>query len=280
MIYGEKIKQCLKTEQNPVNKMYLNDLLINWEKVENVIFQTKELKIATLVEAVSTYTKYLATPKFKYNTTRKCGFIDDHDVFKTYYIQDIVMLMLEEAGISEDHKGVKIKARPFCNGLSLQQNTYDILSQKPYLELTYSNNRHLSVGLEFDFNYRLTDKKAFSKAKIFIPLIIFFIEKHYTEKNFEELSQIRRDMVVLNPNAKLICITESVDKKLIRNYTPIKDNLYVLRCNFKNDPYKDLQTHVFSQLFKELLQFASKEVATYESIVPFGHISLLTNSKL
>ena len=275
MIYGDRLRQCLKTEQNPINKMYLNDLLINWEKVEVEIAKTSEQPILTLVSALSVYTKYLTISKFKYNTTKKCGFIDDHDVFKPFYIHDVVELLLKEAGICEDQKGLKIKGRPFCTGFSLQHNSYEVQSQKPYLELTYSDSRPLTVGLEFDFNYRLADKKVFNKTKIFIPLIIFFIEKHYNEKHFDEIAQIKKEMIILNPNTELICLTESVDKKLIRNYNSIKDNLYVLRCNFKNDPYKDLQPQVFMNLYNKLITLVSKEYASYEPIVPFGHMSLV-----
>ena len=275
MIYGDRLRQCLKTEQNPIKKMYLNDLLINWEKVEIEVAKPTESPITTLVSALSVYTKYLTIPKFKYNTAKKCGFIDDHDVFKPFYIHDIVELLLKEVGIGEDQKGIKIKVRPFCTGFSIQHNSYDVQSQKPYLELTYSTSRNLTVGLEFDFNYRLVDKKVFNKTKIFIPLIIFFIEKHYNEKHFDEIKQLKKDMILLNPNALLICLTESVDKKLIRHYTPIRDNLYVLRCNFKNDPYKDLQPQVFLNLYNKLATYVSKELATYEPIVPFGHIDLV-----
>ena len=279
MIYGDRLRQCLKIEQNPINKMYLHDLLINWEKVENEIAKPNESPINTLVSALSIYTKYLTIPKFKYNSTKKCGFIDDHDVFKPFYIHDVIELLLNEVGISEEQKGIKIKVRPICTGFSLQYNSYEVLSQKPYLELSYSNNRHLTVGLEFDFNYRLVEKKVFNKTKIFIPLIIFFIEKHYNEKHFDEIEQIKKDMVLLNQFTTLICITESVDKKLIRNYNAIKENLYVLRCNFKNDPYKDLQPQVFEKLFKKLETLVDANLASYESIVPFGHIDLLQKKK-
>ena len=279
MIYGDKLRQCLKTEQNPINKMYLVDLLINWEKVEETMAGETESPITTFSTALSTYTRYLNIPKFKYNTNKKCGFIEDHDVFKAYYLHDVVELLLKEAGVSEEHKGVKIKARPFCTGFTLQHNSYDILTQKPYLELTYTNNRPLSVGLDFDFNYRLVDKKLYNKTKIFIPLIIFYIEKHYNEKHFDEIYQLKRDMVLINPNTLLICLTESVDKKLIRHYTAIKEHLYVLRCNFKNDPYNDLQPQVLLALYNKLSSFANKELATYEPIVPFGNIDLMNKGK-
>jgi hypothetical protein len=112
-------------------------------------------------------------------------------------------------------------------------------------------------------------------VKVFIPLIIFFIEKHFNEKHFTELELLKKEMVKINPNVTLFCITESVDKKLVRQYNTIKDCLYVVRCNFKGGAYKDLQPQVFLSLYNKLYNYANKELPTYESIVPFGNIDLV-----
>jgi hypothetical protein len=280
MIYGDKLRQCLKTEQNPINKMYLNDLLINWEKVEASIEETKDSPITTMVSAISGYTKYLTTPKFKYNVNKKCGFIDDHDVFKIYYLYDIVERLLFEAGIRETIKGLKIKHRPFCKGFQLQYNSFDVHTQKPYLEMSYSGSKYLSVGLEFDYQYRLVDRKVFNKTKIFVPLIIFFIEKHFNEKHFDEIEQLKKDMLILNPTTKLFCITESVDRKLLRNYSEIEEHLFVARCNFKGEPYNDLQPQVFLSLFTKLYNYAHKDLDAFAKVVPSGNIDLINKSGL
>ena len=176
MIYGEKLRQCLKNETNAINKMYLNDLFINWDKVENAVNKATDSKIAILTNAISEYTKYITIPRFKYTPTRKCGFIEDHDVFKPYYLQDIVALMLDEAGVTEKDKGVVIKVRPYCTGFFLQHSSYDILSQKH----AFTWQPH---GSQFTILYDIP--VSAKKFKIKRPPVMDF-EKFMNNSGFDE----------------------------------------------------------------------------------------------
>lgn len=274
MLYGDKLKECLKIEENPINKMYLNELILNWKKVENAVEKQNDSPITTIVSAVSDYTKHLSNPKFLYNDERNCGFTPDHTVFQSFYLYDIAEVLLYEAGIRDTHEGLIIRNRHFHTGFRLENDIYEVHSQKPNFEF-FTSETYLNAGLEFDFHYRLMAKKFFNKTKLYIPLIVFYIEKHYTVKSFEKIEQLKKDMVVLNPNAMLICLTESVDKSLINYYTPIQDYLYVLRCNFKGDPFNPLQPQLFLSLYNKLHNYATKEMPSYERFVPFGHIDLV-----
>ena len=280
MLYGEKLKQHLKIEKNAINKMYLNELLINWQKVDTAIEEGTGSPISTMISAISTYTKYLSNPKFKYNVTKKCGFSEEHDVFKVHYLYDIVEKLLAEAGIRDAKQGLFIKnTKTFNTGLSLKRDTFENQRQKPKFELHLSNKCYY-VGLEFDVQYKLASKKQFDKAKINIPLIIIYIDRFYTEKSFDEIRQLRKDMVKLNPDAMMICLTESVDKKYLHLYSEIEEHLYVARCNFKDDEYKDYQPQVFLSMFKKISNFATKELCSYDLIAPFGHVDLVNKAML
>jgi len=274
MIYGDKLKHALKNEKNPINKMYLNELLINWKKVETSLEDTTDSPISTLVSAITTYTKFLSTNKFIYNDQKKCGFHDDHDVFKAHYLFDMLDRILADVGIKDTQRGLIVRNRAFNTGFVLEQGTFPVQSQKAKLDFQ-SSNKCYYVGLEFDMQFRLANRKFFNKGKIFIPLIIFYIEKCYNEDSFNEINQLKKDMVCLNPHALLFCLTETVDKKFIHLYSGIEDCLYVLRACFKNDPYKDLQPQVFLSFYNKLLNYVKKEVFSFENIVPFGHVDLV-----
>jgi len=254
--------------------MYLHDLMINWKKVDLAVEEGKDSPISTLIAAVSNYTKYLATPKFKYASSRKCGFKEDHDVFKVHYLYDIIEKILHEAGIREEKKGLYIKNIAFHTGFSLDNGTFKAQTSHPDIEL-YSSDKYFHVGLEFEIQYRMASEKHFKRIKNYIPLIVFYVEKYYTEKDFEDIKVLKKDMLSLNPHAMLICITESVDKRLLSRYSEHEEYLYVARCNFKGDPYKDLQPQVFLSLYNKLLNHVNRELYTFDKITPFGHSCLV-----
>ena len=274
MLYKEKLAQCLKTEHNAINKMYLNELLISWRKVETAIEEAKEFPISAMISAISNFTRVLTVAKFRYNSTQKCGFKENHDVFQGYYLQDIAEVILEVAGIKEDKQGLFIKNRPINTGFRLEQNSFKKTINKPKFEF-FSTGKYLTVGLEFDFNYKLIAKTHYNRVRICVPLIVFFIEKVFSERSFEEINQLKKDTIAINPNALLICLTESVDKHFIHLYNEIEENLYVLRANYKDDEFKDMQPQVGLSLYNKLQNFANKEFYSFDKIVPFGHVDLV-----
>ena len=286
MQYGDKLKAALKAEQNPINKMYLNELVLNWKKVETA-FQTKsEAPIISIVTAVSEYTKHLSNPKFSQQKEKGIGFPEEHDIFKCLYLDDIVERLLEEVGIKTTTSkkgnvtgGIYLKHRAFSTALRLENNTLHNQKHSPTLDFQTSE-KYLHLGLEFDMQYKIVDKKNLAKTKLNIPLIVFYIEKCFTESSFREIEQLKKDTVALNPSALLFCITESVDKKLIKNYADIREIVYVTRGGFKGEAFKPLQPQVFLSLYSKLLQFTQKEVVSFEKYVPFGHIDLFQDIPL
>jgi hypothetical protein len=186
---------------------------------------------------------------------------------------DIIEILLLQAGVEAGETGLVIRNKPFNSSIRLQHDTFNVQTNRPFLEVSHSA-QYLNVGLEFEFQYRMTSKKNFTKITLHIPLIVFYIEKVLTPKNFNEIRQLRTDITGLNPNALLFVITESVDKKYIRQYGEIKDLLYVTRANFSNSQFKALQPQVFLKIFSKLSNFVQSELMTYDKYVPFGHIEL------
>jgi hypothetical protein len=277
MKYGEKLRENLKTEQNPINKMYLNDLILNWNKVELAIKESADSPISTIISSVSEFTKFLGTAKFKHQPNKKCGFPDTHDIFKPYYLYDIISLLLEEAMIATTEDYLKLGKREFSTKIRLIANPFKKQIDKPYLEI-FTSDKYFNVGLEFDIQYRLTGRKNYSKSVLYIPLIIFYVEKQFTLESFKEISKLKRDMYLLNPHTLLFCICESVNKKLISHYQSLEDDLYILRGNFTSDPYRDFIPEVFQNIYIKLLNFAHNELPQFDKIVPFGHKDLVPNA--
>ncbi|MCL2062910.1 MAG: hypothetical protein FWG98_00865 [Candidatus Cloacimonetes bacterium] len=274
MLYKEKLLHCLKTEQNAINKMYLNELLINWNKVESAIEESEDSIIEEMITAISTFTKGLTVAKFKFNQAKKCGFTETHYVFQGHYLYDIVNKLLDLAGITENSFGLYVKKKNFHTGFRLERDPYKKITSKPKFEL-FTSGKYLNVGIELDFNYKMIGKNHYTKSKILVPLIVFYIEKHYNEKSFIEIKKLQNDVVAINQNAMLICLTESVDKKYLNQYAEIEKYLYVLRANFIDDTYNDLQLDVIMCLYDKLHDFAHKSFVGFDQIVPFGHVGLV-----
>jgi hypothetical protein len=235
--------------------------------------QKSEAPITTVVSAVSEFTKYISQPRFLSQTNKHYGFSAEHDVFKPYYMYDIIEILLLQAGVVASETGLVIRNKPFHSGIKLQNDIYEVQSTRPFLELSHSA-QYLNVGLEFEFQYRMTSKKNFTKMTLHVPLIVFYIEKVLTPKSFIDIRQLRADVATLNPNALLFVITESADKKLLRSYSEIKEICYVTRANFAGTQHKALQPQVFLKIFSKLSNFVQSELMTYDKYVPFGHIEL------
>jgi uncharacterized protein (DUF1919 family) len=274
MLYLEKLKHALKVEQNCINKMYLNELILNWNKTEQIIQKDSEAPITALIASVSDYIKYLSQSRFVSHDNKSYGFSADHDVFKSYYLYDIIETLLHHAGIICEKSGLTVQNRSFHSGITLVNETFANICKDPILEITASE-KCLHVGLEFFMQYKLVSKKNLNKVNLFIPLIVFYIEKTFNESSFRTIEKMQKDIKVLNPNAILFCITETVDKKLIKYYNDIQDIVYITRTCFKNDPYKPLQPQVFLQIYNKLCSFIANDMQSYEKIVPFGHINLV-----
>ena len=274
MLCKDKLTQSLKNEQNIINKMYLNELLINWHKVETAFHLNKNSRLSVMINAISAYTKNLTNPKFRYTSAKKFGFTEDHDVFQGHYLYDIVETIVKEAGIKEGKNSLYIKNKPFHKSIKFENFTYKKGTDKSKFEF-YSTGKYYHVGIDFDFNYKLINQKYYNKAKLSVPLIVFYIEKHYNDKSFEEIKQLKKDTIAINPNALFICLTESVDRKYTKYYEEIKEHLYILRANYKDDPYNDLQPQVALALFNKIYNFTYNELTTFDKIVEFGNINIV-----
>jgi hypothetical protein len=254
--------------------MYLNELILNWGKVETACSQMSDSPIMTLVSSVSRYTEYLTQQRFLTNEKKTYGFPAEHDVFGDYYLYDIVEHLLSSAGIKGGERGLVIKRNLFTSGVKLKIDDYESMTQKPTLEFS-SSEKHLYVGLEFDMQYRLASRKNFQKATLYIPLIVFYIRKHFCLHSFKEIKQLRQDIMSLNPSAQIYCLTETVERKHLRQFADIQDIVYILRASCSDEPFKPLQPLVFLKIFARLDKFVNTQMSTFEQSIPFGHIDLL-----
>jgi len=273
MLYLNKIYECLRTESNPINRMYLNELILNWKKVEATFDQDSESPITKLVNTVSDYTHYITQPRFLWVEKKTYGFPADHDIFQSYYLYDIIEKLLYSTGLELNSESMTIMNKPFTSAVKLQNDTFRNQLSRPVLD---SNNTasYLTVALEFDVQYRLLGKRNFVKLDLSIPLMVFYIEKFFNQHSFIEIEKLRKDIYTFNSNAILFCITESVDKNYLTQYEEIKDILYVARANFKHDGYNHLQPQVFLKIFGRIANFINGELMTYDKYVPFGHVEL------
>ena len=275
MLYKEKILNALKNETNVINKMYLNELLINWNKVENAIAENNDSPISTMITAISAFTKILEAPKFKYNQEKKGGFNDDHCIFQASYLYDIVDVIINHAGINNDEEqGLLIRNNSFQTGFKLQRNSFTKNVDKPRYEILNSQ-KCLHVALEFEHSIKLISKKNHFKTKLYIPLICFYIEKVFTKRSAELIIQLKEDAAKLNQNAVVWAVTETIDKKYLDQFIDFEDFLFVLRPNKNENEFNELQPMVALNLLDKLTKFITKDDNAIEHILHYGCLDLI-----
>lgn len=280
MLYKERLKENLKNEKDPILQMYLNELLLYWQNVDAVydnIDEYSEEFIPNFIKEISLYTEQLSiNKKFTYSERSKTGFTPDHDIFKPYYIFDILLQILKKYNITDSTRGLSLRKRYFHTGLSLNNDSFISAIKKPYLKYSFSDN-YYSLCLELDLQYRLAMSKSFTKIKIYVPLIVFYIRNYFTNYDVENIKKLKNDIQALNPNALILCLSEYIEKTYIDCLSPIKNDIYVLRKAYKGT-YKHIDLNLFAQIESKIHKFITERSASIEDIVPYGNIDFINNN--
>ncbi len=280
MIYGDKLREALKTEKNPVNTMYLNELMFGWRNVESILDEENESRediIVSLVNAISTYTEDLtANKKFHYTEKSKTGFSPEHEVFKPHYIIDIIELIFKINKITDSTKGLSLKKRYFHTGFTLKKDSFQNTLKKPYLKYVVSDS-YYSLCLELDLQYRLTAKKFFNKIKVYIPLIVFYVKNSFNNYDIENIKKLKQDITGLNPNALVFYLTEYIDKAFIEQMEVIKEDIYVLRKAIKGS-FSPLDANLFKDIQDRITHYLTEENLSIEEIISLGNINFKNNT--
>lgn len=277
MIYGDKLKENLKNENDPICKMYLNELLLAWRKVDSVYDIKYKKSLDSIVNAISEFTEQLySNPKFHFTEKTNTGFTPDSDVFFPYYIYDILDKIFRELDVTDEISGLSLKKRFFHTGMQIQKKSLVNTIKKPDIKFTQSDS-YYSLCLVFDLQYRMNSKKFFTKTKVYIPLIVFYVKKSFNLEDLNQILKIKQEVKGFNAKAKVMCISEYADKKYIEHFEDIKEDLYFVRTGFLGE-YRDINVDVCKFIKSQIETYILDLEKNIDEIVPFGHIDLIKNN--
>ncbi|MDD3052039.1 MAG: hypothetical protein PHR06_12965 [Candidatus Cloacimonetes bacterium] len=238
MIYTDLIERMIKEEKNPVNRMYLNELLIKWKKVDAYFEKEKKADFENreetsnfyvgLASIINDYLVELSNPKYNFTNTGKKGFKKSADIFKPEYINDILTLIFEKLNISElpgvswGYQSYTIKQR------ILPKRICDLTEAKEYSG--EESHEILSLVQGIDLQYRAIGKKKFIKYNLKLPIIIFNINSSLEEEDFILMDFYAKQAKAVYDQSKYIVITEQ---------HPEFNNRYVNLETILSDTYID-----------------------------------------
>ncbi|PID28386.1 MAG: hypothetical protein CSB55_05305 [Candidatus Cloacimonadota bacterium] len=252
MVFGEILNKMLKTEKNAVNRMYLNEIVIKWKKIESKMEESDE-PIPALVEALNDFMHVLQNPKFKYDAKTNSGFKSNIELYSTSYIDDMIEMLLKKRGIL-NKKGVFWGYTKFTTNLKFDHKS--IFGEIKDLGLQLgSSPKFLQLVQNVDLQYRLSGTRKFIKHQISLPVLVFSIVRNISEDNFIRLNYHAESAKETYPDAKFLIIVETIDK----GYTPDVSNSFVDALFILRKQHKTQKTHLISAEVIELLDSKIRE---------------------
>ncbi|MBT4334057.1 MAG: hypothetical protein HOK80_03120 [Candidatus Cloacimonetes bacterium] len=212
MFYKEILSKMLKEETNPVNKMYLHEINIKWEKISNAIAASNGDN-KEIVDMLNVFRGAITNNKYKFNKLNSKGFIAESSIFSVNYLNDLVSVIINRQKII-DHTGIFWGCGKFNMNYLFSPTSFNSIQQDLRFEQSESPEV-LFLGQKVDLHYRVTGKRNFEKHMSFLPLIVFHTFKTLGNDDMLYLNHL----AYLSKNAfsksRTIMLTEELEKNFI-----------------------------------------------------------------
>lgn len=248
MFFTEKIHEIEKRESNPVNKMYLHELMLklkSFEKLEEEEFGDDKYK--RIAEILNQFITALSNKKYRYNSQSKKGFSKNSPIFSSIYLDDIIYLLLKKEKILNS-PGIVFDNIPFDYNIQFAPNNLMKIGNDDMLKFKKSNSI-LQIAQKIDFQYRVSGKRNYFKNNLVLPIMLFVSTKNLTKTIFKNAVKTAQDAKQCFSKSKLVIICEMLDQNFYPSlkYTEI-DSIFVLRKQFSNTAIKPIDPLILKQL--------------------------------
>ncbi|MFC1888095.1 hypothetical protein ACFLYK_04735, partial [Candidatus Cloacimonadota bacterium] len=81
MYYREGLNTLLSDKDNPVNRMYLHEIMLKWKNFEQKAEQYKEVSNEDLIKTLNDFISSISNRKYLYNASTKNGFKPDSPIY-------------------------------------------------------------------------------------------------------------------------------------------------------------------------------------------------------
>ncbi len=230
MIYGNELKKTLKDEKNIVNKMYLNEILLQYRKYVDALSINPDDKSypEIIAKAMTEFTSQLDSHKYSYNKPTKTGFKKSSSILSSNYIDDYLNSIIKRQKIL-NNKGISWGKQSFTMNMNFNPNRFSNLEKE--LNFTYKDSPHFyQLTQKLDLQFRIHGKKNFSKHCVSLPLTVFFIYKKLHSDDMIRIEYFAKKAKQTFSKSKIIVICENLDVNFkhedLFSYTDI---IFVLR---------------------------------------------------
>lgn len=261
MYYKENLEKQLKEEKNIVNRMYLNEILLQLNKFEKALKAEIDSKnyYKQLAEVMSTFTQQFEDPKYQYNHSTKNGFPRNSLILAPIYLDDLINSYMDNQPILKN-KGVKWGYQHFNMNLYFNPQNLNQIEEN----LNYDSRpspKFLLLSQKIDLQFRTYGKRVFQKTEVILPLITFFTYKHFDEEKLIRVAHYSAKAKESLKKSHSIVVCESIDRNIISDVKNSQiDNTFVLRKQvdekhladaISEDVLKAIKEKIDDALYKE-----------------------------
>jgi len=278
MYYKEYLEKIVTDKKNPVNRMYLHEIMLKWKNFEKIANNNKELSIDKLVATLNEFISAISNKKYRYNPSTKNGFKQDSPVFSSRYLDDLLSILIKSTKIFEN-TGISWGYNSFSTNLRFNPKNLCTMSKNPMFEFTESNSI-LHLAQKIDFQLRITNTRRFHKHQLVLPLLLFFNYKNLTEKDFITIEYYTVQAKATFEKSKAIIITETIEdsfKPDLMN-SPF-DAIFVLRKQYRSENQNEIQADVVKNLYKKIRAYCTDTQINGHNFNKSGIIESYNGSK-
>ncbi|MCD4651655.1 MAG: hypothetical protein K8S56_07720 [Candidatus Cloacimonetes bacterium] len=274
MYFRQMLNRMLKIEKNTINKMYLNEINIKLQKLEQAVklFQEDDAQLPQYIEMLNEFVRSVSNPKYRYSKQTNGGFKTNLDIFNPVYLDDLVTQMVRKI-VEIDKEGITWGHQRFTTHLKFYQKTLFINNRNPALSFNNST-KFLMLAQNIDMQYRMTGKKTFNKYKMVLPALLFHITRHVTEEHFIRTDYYSGLAKGTFEKGKSIVIAEHIEDGWQPDLSETNiDAFFVLRK--KHNDYKkinDLDLGLIEVLYETIKKYLLEPQIEVEDLYKHGYM--------
>ena len=267
MFYNEIISKLLKEEINPVNKMYLHEIHIKWNKISKAI-KASNGSNKEIVEMLNNFRDSITNNKYKFSKLNSKGFIDGSPIFSVNYLHDLVSVIMKRQSII-DHTGIFWGCGNFNMNYVFSPTSFNTLEKDLRFEQSISPDV-LFLGQKVDLHYRVTGKRKFEKHMSILPLIVFYTFKTLGNENMLYLNHLAGLSKNAFSKSRTIMLTEKLEKDFIPDLASTNiDHVCVLTKENENK----ISVDVVDELEKLINDILKEEHTVSKHVLDTGIIT-------
>lgn len=265
MFYERILNYTSKSEKNPINKMYLQEIKLKWNKFQKAV-EKENVKNEELIRLLNSFSDSLKQKKYRFSPHTKRGFKKNSLIFNPDYLKDLITFFLKKTGILEK-KGIIWGFYPFSINVGFDPQNIGDMENDPQFHCDASP-KFVQLIQKVDIQCRTSGKRNFHKYTLNLPLIVFHVFKELNREDFVTAKFYASMGKETFSKSKHLIITETLAPKFIPFVQESSiDKVFIMRRSHTQKKEKPLNLDVINDLQKTIIDFlATKENKTQKSV--------------